>query len=82
MAMTRGTALVATIAAVVDLTGVQDLSNLEADSELTVANLLVSASDAIYDQIEASVIDPTTLTNEEVYERAVASHAIALLVQM
>ena len=80
MGMTRGTALVATIADVVTLTGVQDLANLETGGELTVASLLVSASDAIYDQLESDGVDPTILTNEEVFERAVAWHACALLV--
>ena len=80
MAMTRGVALVANIAAVVALTSEQDLSNLEAGSELTVANLLVTASDAIFDQLRADNVDPTLLTNEEVYERAVAWHALAILV--
>lgn len=80
MGMTRGTALVATIARVVQLTGCQDLANLEVGGELTFADLLVSASDAIYDQLEAAGVDPTLLTNQTVFERAVAWHALALLV--
>jgi hypothetical protein len=78
--MTRGVALVANIAAVVALTGEQDLANLEADSELTVATLLVSASDAIFDQLQADDVDPTLLSNQVVYERAVAWHFLAILV--
>lgn len=80
MGMTRGTALVATKARVVQLTGVQELAGLEASGELTLTDLLESASDAIYDQIEGDGIDPTALTNEEVYERAVAWHFLAVLV--
>lgn len=79
MGMTRGTALVLTRARVVQLTGVQDLANLEADAELALTDLLVSASDAIYDQLDGDGIDPTKLSNEEVYERAVAWHFLALL---
>lgn len=78
--MTRGTALVSTVARVVQLTGRQDLAELEADGELTLTDLLVTASDAIYDQLEADGIDPTKLTNAEVYERAVAWHFLAILV--
>lgn len=80
MAMTRGTALVLTRARVVQLTGVQDLANLEADGELTLTDLLVTASDAIYDQLDGDGVDPTKLTNETRYERAVAWHFLALLV--
>jgi hypothetical protein len=80
--MTRGTALVANIAAVVQLTGVNDLALLESGGELTVTDLLTTASDAIYDQIEADGIDPTTLSNQTIYERAVAWHFLAILVQM
>lgn len=78
--MTRGTPLVSDIAAVVVLTGQQDLANLETGSELTVADLLTSASDAIYDQLEGDGVDPTLLTNQEVYERAVAWFFLATLV--
>lgn len=78
-AMTRGTALVANIAAVAALTGQADLAALEDDSELTVATLLIAASDAIYDQLKGDGIDPTDLDNAEVFERAVAWHFLATL---
>lgn len=78
--MTRGTALVASVARVVQLTGVQGLPNLETDGELTVTDLLVTASDAIYDQLASEGVDPTDLANSEVYERAVAWHFLAILV--
>jgi len=77
--MTRGTPLVANVAAVVQLTGQQNLANLEADSELTLTDLLTTASDAIYDQLEQHGIDPTALTNEEVYEEAVTWNFLARL---
>jgi len=80
MAMTRGTALVATVARVVQLTGRQDLANLETDGELTLTDVLVTASDAIFDQLEANGVDPTALTNQLIYESAVAHHFHALLV--
>lgn len=80
MGMTRGTALVLTKARLVQLTGIQDLANLETDGELTLTDLLVTASDAIYDQLDGDGIDPTLLTNQTVYERAVAWHFLALLV--
>lgn len=80
MTFTRGTALVANIAAMRQLTGLVDLANLESDAELSVANVLTTASDAIYDQLEADGHDPTLISNETVFERAVAWHAAALLV--
>ena len=82
MPMTRGTALVATVARVVQLTGQQDLANLETGSELTLTELLVEASDAIYDQLEALGVDPTTLTNQLVYERAVAWYMLGNLAML
>lgn len=80
MGMTRGTALVLTKARLVQLTGVQHLANLEASGELTLTDLLVTASDAIYDQLEGDGSDPTLLTNQTAYERAVAWHFLALVV--
>lgn len=70
-AMARGTALVTTLAEVMDLTSVQDLGAL-VTSDFVAANQLVSASDTIYDRLVRDGIDPTTLTNAEAYKRAVA----------
>lgn len=81
-AMTRGTALVANIAAVAALTGQADLAAIEDDSELTVATLLIAASDAIYDQLEADGVDPTDLTNASRFERAVAWHFLGTLAKL
>jgi len=79
MGMTRGTALVATVARVVQLTGVLDLANLESDSELTLTDLLTTASDAIFDRLEADGIDPTALSNQTRFERAVAWEFLSIL---
>lgn len=77
--MTRGSALVASIAAVVKLTGVQGLSSLEDAGELTVADLLKSASDIVYDRLEGDGIDPTALTNQTAYEQTVAWEFCSIL---
>lgn len=68
----RGVALVPTVKRVVQLTGVQDLKNLESSGELRLEELLLTASDAVFDRLTVDGVDPTTLTNAEVYERAVA----------
>ena len=48
MAFQRGHALVPSVVRVVQLTGAQDLRNLEATGELNLTDLLVTASDAIF----------------------------------
>ena len=78
--MTRGTALVLTVARVTQLTGVQKLANLEVGSGITLTDLLVTASDAIYDQLERDGESPDEITNQTVFEKAVAWHFLALLV--
>ena len=78
-AMARGVALVANTAAVAALTGTQDLVNLETGGEITIASLLIAASDAIFDQLAADGVDGTLLSNAEVFERAVAWHLVAML---
>lgn len=77
--MVRGTALVATVARAVELTGRTTLPNLEAGGELDLTDILLTASDAIYDRLTADGIDPTDLSNAEVFERPVAWHFLALL---
>lgn len=78
----KGTALpgITTIANVVDLTGQTDLANLEVDGELSIADLLVTASDTIRRQLVGDGIDPSLLTNEDDYKDAVAWHMLARLV--
>lgn len=78
-AMARGTALVANAAAVTVLTGIQGLANLEAGGGITLADLLTSASDAIFDRLEADGADPTLLENATRFERAVAWEFVAIL---
>lgn len=79
MGMTRGTALVLTVARVVQLTMVQDLNNLESDNELTLTEALVAASDVVYDRLEADGNDPTLLSNQLVFEQAVAWEFLTIL---
>lgn len=78
--MNRGTALVATLADAVKLAPALDLEELEADGELDLDDLLLSASDAIYDQLVNDGHRPEELTNEASYESAVAWHFLARLV--
>lgn len=78
--MTRGTKLVTTTARVTQLTGVQKLSNLEVGGGITLTDLLLVASDAIYDQLVREGETPSSMTNAEVYESAVAWHFLARLV--
>lgn len=77
MAWVRGTSLVS-VPEIVQLTGSIDLANLEASGEFTRSSLLVTASDAIYDQADADGLDPATIANPEIYKRAVAWHFLAL----
>lgn len=80
--MTRGTPLI-TLAQVTALTGVQDLANVEAGGGIDLdaaAGLLTAASDAIYDQLVGDGETPASLTNDTVYESAVAYHFLARLV--
>jgi hypothetical protein len=79
MAFSRGTPLVASLERIVQLTGVQDLKNLETSGELALDDLLVTASDAIHDRLVADGIATEQLTNAEVYERAVAFQFLAIL---
>lgn len=79
MTFRRGVALVRSVARVVQLTGALDLRNLEASGELRLDELLVSASDAVYDRLVVDGHDPERLDNPEVYERAVAFQLLGLL---
>lgn len=80
MSWARGTSIVTTIARVVQLTGQQDLANLEVGGELSVPDVLLAASQSIHDQLKADGIDPSAITNEEVYEEVVAWNFLARLV--
>ncbi len=78
--MTRGTPLVATLAAAVKLAPALTLTLLQATAELSLPDLLLSSSDAIYDQLVADGHTPEDLTNSTAYESAVAWHFLARLV--
>lgn len=78
--MQRGTPLVANLAAAVKLAPALDLVQLEADNELDLDDLLLSASDAVYDQLVSDGHTPEDLTNSTSYESAVAWHFLARLV--
>lgn len=75
----RGLALVSTTQRVVHLTGATDLRNLEASGELQIPELLVTASDAIYDRLRADGAEPSAMPHSAVYERAVAFQCLGLL---
>lgn len=79
MGITRGTALVASVEEATRLTGQTKLEHLEADGDLEVDDLLLTASDAVYDRLDADGHRPDTLSNPEVFKRAVAWHFMALL---
>ena len=77
MAITRGTALVATVLEVAQLTGMAGLDSLSS-SELVLTDLLTTASDTIYDRLRGDGIDPTVLTSDP-FKRAVAYQFLAIL---
>lgn len=79
MAWTKGTPLVATVAELRQLTALTDLGNLESDGELTLTNVLTSASDELYVYLEDQGVDPAALTNSADFKRAVAMHAVGML---
>lgn len=79
MGFRRGVALVPSVRRVVELTSAMDLRNLEATGELRLEDLLVTASDAIFDRLVVDGIRPEALRNPEVYERAVAFQFLGLL---
>lgn len=79
MTFRRGVPLVPTVARLVQLTGAQDLKNLEASGELKLPDVLVTASDGIFDRLASDGIDPGALVTPEAYERAVAFTFLGIL---
>ena len=77
MAITRGTALVATVLEVAQLTGMAGLDNLSS-SELVLTDVLVTASDTIHDRLKGDGVDPALL-NADPFKRAVAYQFLAIL---
>lgn len=74
----RGTALVPDLQRVAQLTGATHLHNLEASGQLRLADLLVSASDAILDRAWAEG-DAVPGVDPSLFERAVAFQFLGLL---
>ncbi len=81
MPFRRNWPLVPSVERVVQLTTRTDLKNLEASGELNLADVLVSASNAIHDALEKRGYAPERITNPEIYERAVAWHFLAVLAE-
>lgn len=81
MALSRASALLSTAGQVVDLTGVQDLANLEADGEFSVSDSLLRAHEWVYDMVEQRLgaEAPARITNESRLERAVAARFLEVL---
>lgn len=81
MALARATPLLSTAGEVVDLTGVQDLANLEADSEFSVADTLLRAHEWVFDMVEQQLgaTAPALITNQTRLERAVAARFLEVL---
>lgn len=78
----RNWPLVPSVERVVQLTGRTDLRNLEASGELNLADLLLSASNTIYDRIQyVHKLAPERIRNPEVYENAVAWQFLAVLAE-
>jgi len=66
---------------VVQLTGRTDLRNLEASGELSLEDLLRSASATVYDKLQARGVRPEDVVNAEVYENAVAWQFLGVLAE-
>lgn len=81
MALSRSSALLSTAAEVVDLTGVQDLANLETGSEFSVADSLLRAHEWVFDMVEQALgpAAPARLSNQTRLERAVAARFLEVL---
>lgn len=82
MALARATPLLSTAGEVVDLTGVQDLANLEAGSEFSVADTLLAAHEWVFDMVEQRLgaSAPALITNQTRLERAVAARFLEVAV--
>jgi len=77
----RNWPLVPSVARVVQLTGRTDLKNLEASGELALADLLLSASNTIYERLRGKGVPPERLKNPEAYENAVAWQFLGVLAE-
>ena len=81
MALSRSSALLSTAGEVVDLTGVQDLANLETASEFSVADHLLRAHEWVFDHVEQALGEsaPALIDNTSRLERAVAARFLEVL---
>lgn len=81
MALARATPLLTTLAQVVGLTSVQDIANLETDSEFSAADTLLRAHEWVFDRLKRRF--PTgamaLISNTEELERAVAYRFLEIL---
>lgn len=81
MGFRRDVPLVPTLERFVQLVPLADLRNLEASGELSMEELLRSASATIYDKVRARGIPPERVVNPEIYERAVAEQLLGVLAE-
>lgn len=81
MALSRDSALLTTAGQVVDLTGAQDLANLEADSEFSVADTLLEAHRWVYDRLKRRYgsTNLADLSNQTELHRAVAARFLEVV---
>lgn len=81
MAISRDSALLTTAGQVVDLTGAQDLANLEADSEFSVADTLLEAHRWVYDRLKRRFgsVDLPSLSNQTELHRAIAARFLEVV---
>lgn len=81
MALSRATPLLTTAGEVTDLTGVQDLANLESGAEFSVADHLLRAHEWVFDHVEQAhgASAPALISNTTRLERAVAARFLEVL---
>ena len=81
MAFRRDVPLIPTLERFVQLVPLADLRNLEASGELSLEELLRSASATVYDMVRAGGVPPELVLNPQIYEKAVASQVLGLLAE-
>lgn len=81
MPFRRNWPLVPSVERVVELTGRTNLRNLEASGELALADLLLSASNTIYERLRGKHVPPERVKNPEAYENAVVWQFLGVLAE-
>lgn len=81
MPFRRDVPLIPTLERFVELAPFADLRNLEASGELSLEEVLRSASATVYDKVKAGGVRPEHVTNPEIYEGAVVSQFLGLLAE-